>query len=340
MALRGFDVGQGALAWSFAASLVLSSACSNDSEVSFDPLPTTSGGDSSSGGSKLTSSGSGSGAADGGGAAAVAGRSSSQAGTGNSVGGAQNQGGTDNGAGSDAGGTAGASNMAGTGGKGGTAGTAGAAGAAGAGGMAGAGGKGGGMAGAGGKGGVGGAGGAGGGGAGGAGAGGTSGAAGSGGTGGNGDCTVATFGGHSYYFCGKVDSATAAYTKCQGLGMSMVSVESKEENAFVVGKQLSSSWLGGTDQLVESEWRWTSSGALFWNGAPKGTLPTDGKLDGVFANFIVGQPNNTGDNVPENCLVITASGWNDLACGLADFRATCEGVGPIIGPGPGGPPNL
>jgi Lectin C-type domain len=316
MALRRFDVGQGALVWFFAASVVLSSACSSDTDVSFDPPPTsTSGGDHSNGGTKLTSSGTNSGATDSGGSSAVAG-GSTNAGTGNTTGGAQSQGGTNTDAGSSSGGTAGAS-TAGAGGKG----SAGAGGKGGAGGMAGAGGKGG-------------TGGAGAGGGGGAGAGGTSGAGGSGGSGGNSDCTPATFGGHSYYFCGKVDSATAAFTKCQGLGMSMVSVESKEENAFVLGKQLGSSWLGGTDQLVESEWRWTSSGALFWNGAAKGTQPNDGKIDGVYANFIVGQPNNTGDNVPENCLVITASGWNDLACGLPDFRATCEGVGPVIGPGP------
>ena len=315
MALRRFNVGQGALVWSFATSLVLSSACSSDSGVSFDPPPTGVGGDSPSGGSKLTGgSGSNSGASDSGGSNAVAGSSSE---AGHSMGGTASEGGKANDAGSNAGGTAGANSMAGAGGKGGTSG------------MAGAGGKGG-TAGAGGKGGAG---------AGGGGAGGASGAGGGGGTGGNGDCTLATFAGHSYAFCGKVDSATAAFTKCQGLGMSMVSVESKEENAFIVGKQLGSSWLGGTDQLVESEWRWTSSGALFWNGAPKGTLPTDGKIDGVYSNFIAGQPNNTGDNVPENCSVITASGWNDLACGLPDFRATCEGAGPIIGPGPVLPPN-
>jgi len=156
---------------------------------------------------------------------------------------------------------------------------------------------------------------------------GASGTAGTGGSSGGGACTMSAFGGHNYAFCGTVESATAAYQKCQSLGMQPASVESKMENDFLVSKMKATSWLGGSDELQEGEWRWASSNLVFWDGK---------KVDGMYANWLDGQPNNMDNSgAPENCLVITTSGWKDIACDKADMRALCESTGPVIGPGPG-----
>jgi hypothetical protein len=104
----------------------------------------------------------------------------------------------------------------------------------------------------------------------------------------------------------------------------------------VIGKQKGQSWLGGTDELKEGEWRWATTAQVFWNGGPRVDFGgNDGRVDGVYSNFIVGQPNNSNDDgFPENCLAINANGWNDLYCDLSGVRAACEGTGPVILPKP------
>jgi hypothetical protein len=310
-------------AWVVAGSLLMASACSSDSSVDFDAT-TPGGGDSGSGGTNPNSSGSGSGAtqsaggsngtageSEGGtsnnaGSSATAGKSSG----GQAQGGKANNGGSGgtNGGGGKAGSASGGSN-AGNGGSanGGSAngGSAGTTSTAGSGGVAGS-----------------------------AGTAGSGGSSGAGGGGGNSDCVAAAFGGHAYYFCGVVDSAPAAYAKCQSLGMKMVEIESLAEQAFVLGKQKGQSWLGGTDELKEGEWRWASTMQVFWDGGPRGDFGgKDGRVDGVYSNFIVGQPNNDNvDGFPENCLASNANGWNDLYCNLTGIRAACEGSGPVVQP--------
>jgi hypothetical protein len=106
--------------------------------------------------------------------------------------------------------------------------------------------------------------------------------------------------------------------------MTMLSIESLAENTFVRSKQQGSSWLGGTDALEESEWRWTSTGSVFWDGGPKGT-EIEGPVDGAYNDFLAGQPNDNGANeTHENCLAISASGWNDVGCTISTLRAACE----------------
>lgn len=331
MALPRFGVGQGApslatvlgktTAWFVAGSLVMASACSSDSSVDFDPTSPSGGGDTSSGGTKPSSSGSGSGATQSGGSSnanagetqggsagsnATAGKNSGGKSQGGNVGTSGSAGTTSDGgkAGSSNGGSNAGSGNGGKAGNGGTANNGGSAGASGNAGTAGVGGTAG-----------------------------NGGNAGAGGSGGNGDCVAAAFGGHAYYFCGVVESAPAAYAKCQSLNMKMVEIESLAEQTFVVGKMKGQSWLGGTDELKEGEWRWASSGQVFWDGGPRVSVGPDGRVDGVYSNFIVGQPNNNNvDGFPENCLAINANGWNDLYCDLPDVRAACEGTGPVIQP--------
>jgi hypothetical protein len=160
----------------------------------------------------------------------------------------------------------------------------------------------------------------------------SAGMSGGGGSGGPGECKAATHGGHNYYFCGVVASAPAALALCQSLGMGMITVDSADENAFIVSKQLGGSWLGGTDELQEGQWRWGTNGKLFWDGGPKDGLD-DGAIDGVYDDFLSGQPNDSNDDgLPENCLGISADGWNDLACTISTLRAACESISPIVLP--------
>lgn len=162
---------------------------------------------------------------------------------------------------------------------------------------------------------------------------GSSGAAGGGasaGGGGNGGpCGTGQLGGHVYAFCGGVASRAVAEAKCASLGMSLLTVQSRQENDYVLSKQ-GSTWLGATDAGSEGEWRWEDSDTLFWDGRP---------VPGYYENFAEGQPNNKDkDGNAENCLALTSSGWNDVGCDLGDFTATCEsttGTDPWPIPWPG-----
>lgn len=307
MVWRCLGVGQGrTFALLLVAScLALATACAGDSSVSFAPLPEFSGDDddpSGATGGGPESGGSAAGASDTGGTSTMAGKGSV---TGGSAGKSGGGGGGASAAGSPTGGksqggqSGGGMSGAGTSGTG----NGGAAGhETGGGGMNDGGGKGGSAGNAGG------------------------GAAGSAGANGGGYCPFGFFDGHTYAFCPVVDSATAAFEKCKGLGMTLVSIESQAENAFVYAKQ-KSTWLGATDESLEGQWTWVSSGELFTSGKQP--------VEGAYTNWVSGQPNNSDkDDLPENCLALSASGWNDVGCDLAGFKATCESSGPIIGPSP------
>ena len=133
-------------------------------------------------------------------------------------------------------------------------------------------------------------------------AGGKGGSAGSGGTGGAGGlggeaCPMATFGGHDYAFCvGPLSWADAA-NECAARGMRLVRIDDAAENSWVqtnafMGITSTSStywsWIGGTDQAVVGEWRWTD-GALFWLGGSNGSAQ-----GGLYQNWAAGSPTNTG----------------------------------------------
>jgi Lectin C-type domain len=314
MSLGRAHVRQGKTYAALLGAILLGSACSIDSSVSFDPDPELSG-NSGRGGASGAGNGSG-GSTNGSGSGSKGGIGSGQGGSasggrpGGSDAGGSDAGGSDSEGGEGGSGNGGANNSGGgpTSGSGGTAGGSSTAGSDGSGGSGGGGGIGG-VAGSGGS---------------------RSGEGGSGGSGDGAPCTTGVFDGHSYAFCGAVASAEDAFAKCESLGMGVVSIESKAENTFVEGKQ-GSTWLGGTDEAMEGEWRWVATKVLFWNEKPVG---------GAYQNFTDGQPNNKDkDGNAENCLVLTASGWNDVGCALGDFKATCESLSTSGPPGPPGPPD-
>lgn len=336
MSARRLHVGKGTIAALFATSLLVGNGCSGDGgEVNFDPIGgATNASGSTSGGSKASAGTSA------GGSSALAGSSSggttSQAGsTANAGTGGNSEAGSGT-AGTGTGGTdVGEGGTAGEGGSENTSGTSGGGVAGGGAGGAGAGG-----------------GGAGGGGAGGAGAGG--GGTSAGGSGGAPTCTPKTevcdgvdndcdkvadqgqtcadgctgytYGSHSYAACGLVASAAASLTKCQSMGLGLLTIQSQGENDYVTSKLKGSSWLGASDLAEEDRWVWYHDGAVFWN---------DGKVDGQYQNWLAPSPNNNGPmGAQEDCAVILTSAaskglWNDLGCDFAGYRAACESVDPL-----------
>jgi hypothetical protein len=300
MAWRRFGVVQGRTHAALFAILLWVGAC-GDSSVSFGPDVGQGDDDDDTGGSSPVA-GTGNGSS---GSSTTAGTGTS-AGTGPDEGGAGNDtGGTDSG-GTTSGGKAGSNSGGASAGSGGAnvSGSGGTGGSAGSGNESGAGGNGGGGTANGGTGG--------------------SGAGGNGGSGGSPPvtCTTGSAFGHNYAFCTEVESAMAGYEKCQSLGMSVVTIESKLENDYVLGKQ-KGTWLGGTDEGHEKDWIW-ATGVYF--------TKNDKPVQGVYSNWLDGQPNNDNkDGLNENCLVMTSTGgWNDLACTLGGSKVTCESSGPSI----------
>lgn len=92
----------------------------------------------------------------------------------------------------------------------------------------------------------------------------------------------------------------------------LATITSQEENDFVFGLLTATSWLGGSDDAVEGEWRWVEgpeAGQQFWQG-----LAAGGPVDGAYTNWQPGEPNQFFGAVrPENFAHMRANGrWNDL----------------------------
>ena len=138
-------------------------------------------------------------------------------------------------------------------------------------------------------------------------------------------CTGATFNGHRYMFCGAVSNISSDVAICTGASMSTLTIESPEENAFILGKIGGDTWLGGSDAGVGAEgvWRWVPTNHVFWN---------KGDIQGEYENWAMGRP-TTKDSNNEDCMVIVDSGgsagkWNDIVCDSGGKRAACEAVAP------------
>ncbi len=82
----------------------------------------------------------------------------------------------------------------------------------------------------------------------------------------------------------------------------------KNEIAFQLARDTGTTWIAATDQEVEGEWRWATTGVLFWLGAADGT-----PVDGQFNSWNPGEPNDAYSNVGEDYAnVNSGGGWNDL----------------------------
>ena len=94
----------------------------------------------------------------------------------------------------------------------------------------------------------------------------------------------------------------------------MVSIDSAEENTFVSGQiGTTEHWVSARDNVTEGTFVW-ATGVTFWTGGLSGAV-----VSGKYANFISGEPNNTGD-----CVRMLSGGqWRDASCS-STYRALCE----------------
>ncbi|XP_061181229.1 perlucin-like [Saccostrea echinata] len=106
---------------------------------------------------------------------------------------------------------------------------------------------------------------------------------------------------------------------CHAYGTKLVSIETQEENAFLVHylKSIHGQfhsprfWIGATD-IAET-------GTFIWEG-------TQVRLDAGFTNYRGGSPDNGGDDSDEHCMEMTYDynyEWNDNQCDNK-FYPICE----------------
>lgn len=104
--------------------------------------------------------------------------------------------------------------------------------------------------------------------------------------------------------------AAAAAALLNGTAGHLVTITSAAENTFVRGLINTSVWMGGSDDVVEGEWRWNAGGAesgqVFWLGTAGGSAQ-----NGLYTNWTPGtQPDNSGG--AEDYLHMLVNGhWND-----------------------------
>ena len=107
-------------------------------------------------------------------------------------------------------------------------------------------------------------------------------------------------------------------------GAHLVTVETSLENRFLKDYldrlKHGSYWMGLTDEMVESVWRWLGTDAL-----------------ASFTDWQHGEPNDLGSNGGEDCVefrsVAGVYGWNDEPCTYKRYPL-CEGSktsSPVVG---------
>lgn len=110
----------------------------------------------------------------------------------------------------------------------------------------------------------------------------------------------------------RANAANAGLEGAPELKGHLATITSQEENDFVFGLLTATSWLGGSDDAVEGEWRWVEgpeAGEQFWQGLAGGSA-----VNGAYENWAAGEPNQFfGPGNPENFAHMRADGqWNDL----------------------------
>lgn len=114
------------------------------------------------------------------------------------------------------------------------------------------------------------------------------------------------------WFTARDRAATAVLEGVPEIRGHLATITSQEENDIIFGLLTATSWLGGSDDAVEGEWRWVvgpEAGQQFWQGLAGGTA-----VNGSYENWAPGEPNQFfGPGNPENFAHLRADGlWNDL----------------------------
>ncbi len=110
--------------------------------------------------------------------------------------------------------------------------------------------------------------------------------------------------------------SAAEAKKLYGMQGYLATVTSSAENDFIYDKILADAWLGATDEAQEGKWIWAcgpEAGIQFWTGNGSGS-----PVNGNYANWNTGEPNNSAGSYPEHYMEIFGTGngtWNDLRAG-------------------------
>lgn len=121
------------------------------------------------------------------------------------------------------------------------------------------------------------------------------------------------YGDKCYYFSKDKHSWSTSLLKCRDEGGYLAEINNDDENRFIREQAILLSsflWLGGSDQLEESDWIWVTSMTHFSTG--------------LYTDWHVGQPNNAGRG--EHCLHLYTEynyHWNDSPCSVL-MRYVCE----------------
>ncbi len=108
--------------------------------------------------------------------------------------------------------------------------------------------------------------------------------------------------------------STATGTTLGGVNGQLVTIGSASEDALVYTfvQQINKFvWLGGSDSVVEGEWRWydgPNPGTTFYRGASTGYA-----VEGAYTNFESNEPNDFGGNEDHLIMSLLDGRWNDNA---------------------------
>lgn len=129
--------------------------------------------------------------------------------------------------------------------------------------------------------------------------------------------------GRGYFFCTGAVNWTTAKAQCEAKpGMGLARIDDSAENAFVLSKLTTASWLGANDRTSEANWKWaqpgTDKGDQSWSGGASGHT-----VDGLFASWKSGQPDDSGSADCARMDPTNAGGWDDASCN-ATAGYVCE----------------
>ena len=84
--------------------------------------------------------------------------------------------------------------------------------------------------------------------------------------------------------------------------------QDKNDIAAILARDSGDTWIAATDQEVEGEWKWATTGVQFWQGAAAGT-----PVDERFSSWNPGEPNDSYGELGEDyARVNSGGGWNDI----------------------------
>ncbi len=120
-------------------------------------------------------------------------------------------------------------------------------------------------------------------------------------------CTLRSYGGHNYLFCGSEITWASARSSCQGFGGELVALNDSAENSWVSGflSVWDWYWHGFSDQSIEGYWQWSNGNAV------------------TYTRWNSGEPNG---GYGENCAGFNRTykyTWDDLPCGWTQ-QYICE----------------